>query len=171
MVRRLARITAIAIGEGKSEAVFLRHIKALYLLRGCGITLKVKEGFGKGGKGVIDYALATPDLRDYDVRIAMLDTDKDWDAVQQRRADEAGITVVACAPCLEAVLLRMHGVTRTHDSRQHKDVFRRRFGGDAHEDRVYERHFARDFLDAAREHCVELRWLFVALGIPEDPQS
>ena len=59
MARARAVVRVIlAVGEGKAECVLLHHIKALYVGRGLGFTVKVLGGYGKAGKGVIDYAIA-----------------------------------------------------------------------------------------------------------------
>jgi hypothetical protein len=73
MPRRLARIAALAVGEGKSEMVLLTHICELYLPRGCGTTLKVQGNIGKGGRGVLTYAIRVSAGLDYDRRIVLLD--------------------------------------------------------------------------------------------------
>jgi hypothetical protein len=127
---------ALAVGEGDSERVFLEHVKRLYLPRGCGLSLKILAGFGKGGKGVLDYALGQFQ-EGHDVRIVMLDTDADWNDAQRARARKARVTVIECNPCLEAVLLSIHRRPGERDSAGHKSEFERSFGMPAHDPRVY----------------------------------
>jgi len=165
MPRRLARIAALAVGEGRGEEQLLRHIKALYLPRGCGVTLKVKAALGKGGKGVLDYTVSFSDGIDYDRRIVLLDTDANWDAEQRARAVQEGIDVVESDPCLEAWLLAIHGVNRGIDSAACKRKFRKQFGCDAHDDHVYSTHFPRAQLDAARQSVATLHRLLSLLDV------
>lgn len=165
MRRKLAHTAALAVGEGKGELALLNHIKTLYLSRGCGITLKVQGGYGKGGKGVIDYAERISAGADYDRRIVLLDTDTDWNDYQRARAAKAGFDVVESAPCLEAWLLAIHGERRERNSDQHKRAFARRFGREAHDDRVYTDNFPRELLDDARSQVVTLTRLLDLIGV------
>lgn len=155
----------IAVGEGKAEAAFLEHVKAVYMPRGCGVSLKVKPALGKGGKGVLDYAERQCAGLDYDVRIVLLDTDVDWNDGQRRRARQLGFVVVESTPCLEAWLLAIHRDHRPRISAHHKREFEARFGHPAHQPAVYARHFSRPLLEAERHRVAPLGLLLDALGV------
>jgi hypothetical protein len=156
--------TLLAVGEGKAEVDFLEHVKALYVERGSGLSVKVKGGYGKGGKGVLDYAIAQLSQADFDLRIVLLDTDVDWDDKQRRRAQEQGIDVVESSPCLEAWLLAIHGDSGERSSAGHKAEFKRRFDGPAHGRALLARHFGRATLDKARTCVPELRRLLTLMS-------
>lgn len=162
--RRLIVPAVLVVGEGKAELVLLRHVKALYVGRGGGMTVKVLGGYGKGGKGVIDYAVSRSRGADYDKCIALLDTDADWDDVQRARARAEDISVVESAPCLEAWLLEVHHIQGVRNSAAHKAEFERQFRGPAHDLRVMERNFGRDVLQEARGRVGPLRELLELLG-------
>lgn len=155
----------IAIGEGKAEAVFLEHIKTLYLPRGCGTSLKIKPALGKGGKGVLDYAERQCAGLAHDVRIVLLDTDVDWNDDQRRRARKQGFVVVESTPCLEAWLLAIHRDERSRSSAQHKRAFDARFNQAAHQPEVYVKHFGKAVLEAGRHRVAALGLLLEALGV------
>lgn len=146
----------LAVGEGHAELAWLRHLKALYLPRGCGTTLKIQGGYGKGGKGVIDYAESVSNGADYAARIVILDTDVDWDDTQRRRARTLLFDVIESEPCIEAWLLSSHGDARPRSSPECKRAFSRRFELPAHDERVYARFFPRETLDAARQRVSQL---------------
>ncbi|RZT93728.1 hypothetical protein [Rivibacter subsaxonicus] len=165
-MRLLSICAAVAIGEGKGEYEFVCHTKSLYLPRACGTTLKVKQAFGKGGRGVLDYAIQVKKANDFDRCIAVLDTDTDWDDRQRKRARLADILVVESTPCLEAWLLQIHEVGGVRSSTGHKEEFERRFGAPAHDAGVYGRHFPRAVLDAARHRVGPLRELLASLNVP-----
>jgi hypothetical protein len=165
VVRTLADHSLLAVGEGKAELVLLNHIKELYLQRGCGTTLKVRGGFGKGGKGVIDYAMAVSSGADYTRRIVLLDTDAGWDDVQRARARQANLDVVESNPCLEAWLLAIHGDQRERNSGECKREFKRRFGVEAHDMKVYTTEFTRERLETARRKVPALERLLTLLGV------
>ncbi len=165
MVRTLAEKSILAVGEGKAEMVLLNHVKQLYLPRGCGTTLKVKCGFGKGGKGVIDYAMSISAGADYTGRIVLLDTDDSWDDDQRDRAFQAGLAVVESTPCLEAWLLAVHGDQRERSSKDCKREFERRFGMQAHDPKVYASQFGRECLEISRKKVQALQRLLTLLGV------
>jgi RloB-like protein len=165
MRHKIALVAALAVGEGKAEMLFLSHIKALYLPRGCGTTLKITGGLGKGGKGVLDYAISISSNADYDKRILLLDTDTDWDDAHRARARREGLDVVESEPCLEAWLLAIHGEERTFNSDQYKREFEKRFAMSAHDERVYLAHFPKSLLDGKRAHVAALNSLLRLLGV------
>jgi len=165
MIRRLATLALLAVGEGDAELLLLKHLKQLYLPRGCGTTLKVQGGLGKGGKGVLDYALRASAGFAYDRRIVLLDTDTDWNDEQRRRAKSEEIVVVESDPCLEAWLLTIHGFASGSQTSNCKQEFSRRFGGPAHDPTIYERHFPKELLDSRRAVVLPLGELLVSLGV------
>jgi hypothetical protein len=165
MPRQLARIAALAVGEGRAEVVLLNHIKKLYLPRNCGITLKVIEGFGKGGMAVLTRTIRVSKGIAYDRKIALLDTDTDWNDQQRTRALQEEIIVVESTPCLEAWLLAIHGVHPVPSTNAFKVAFAQRFGGPAHDPAVYAKHFTSERLDGARVTVPTLDLLLDSLGV------
>lgn len=147
--------TALMVGEGLAEQVFLNHLKALYVVRGHK-QVTVKNAKGKGGAKVLDYTRRQCQVADYDCRLALLDTDTDWDDTQRRNARAWGIEVVEASPCLEPLLLRIAGIKLPQRARHPKSVFLKRFGSPAHAPDVYERHFPQSLLEGARTRVPEL---------------
>lgn len=151
-------IPAFAIvGEGLAERVFLEHLKSLYAPRGCGVTYKIIEASGKGGRGVLDYAISRTHGFDYDEVYVLLDTDTDWDDVQRERARENNIRVVESDPCIEFWLLAIHGNVKR--GTKHKNEFQRRFGGPADRKEVIQRHFSQANLNQAYARVAPLKQL------------
>lgn len=146
---RQVRRTALLVGEGLAEEVFLKHLKSIYVERGVK-TVTVKNAKGKGGKQVLDYTIAQRKVADYDQEAALLDTDTDWDDVQRAHARRHRVIVFEADPCLEAMLLRIAGHQPPGTTAECKQAFQRRFGAAAHEERVHEQHFGRQVLEAAR---------------------
>ena len=144
--------------------VLLNHLKQHYLPRGCGTTLKIQGNIGKGGKGVLDYAIRISAGVAYDCRIALLDTDANWSGEERARAQAEGIIAIESDPCLEAWLLAVHGIRRPLSSKEFKREFLQHFGGPAHDPSVFAQHFPRDRLDHARPAVPALHRLLSALG-------
>ena len=74
-VRRAARHTILLVGEGTTDWAFLKYIKSLYIIRGCGVSAKVLNARGKGPDHVVDYAIRQRQNAAYDRIIALLDSD------------------------------------------------------------------------------------------------
>ena len=70
-----AQRTLLLVGEGRDDAAFLRHVKGLYVPRGCGLSVTIKHAHGKGAKGVIDWTVRQIANVAYDQVAAMVDTD------------------------------------------------------------------------------------------------
>lgn len=162
---RVQRKTLLLVGEGHAEQHFLNHIKALYLTRHAGRTVLVKNAKGKGGKGVLDWALSQRKAADYDQIAVLLDTDTDWDDTHRRRAREAKIIVIECTPCLEALLLQLLGYEAPPETAPCKQRFLRLLGEEAHSADLYPQHFTRQILDLARSRVSELEQLMKLFGV------
>lgn len=162
--RHFVRQTVLLVGEGYAEVAFIEHLKALYVPRGCGIALTVKNARGKGALHVVEVAIRQSRNAAFDVRAVLLDTDTDWNEKTQAMARKAKVQVVPCRPCLEAMLLALHGETaQSKSSAQHKLAFATRFGAQAHDASVYAKHFSCELLEKARLGSPELEQLLALL--------
>lgn len=149
-IRRSVAKSVLAVAEGKSEILLLEHLKSIYITRGCGIRLKISGGFGKGAKGVVDYAISIQNGIDYDLKFAMIDTDCDWNPAVEKRAKEHNLHLFCSTPCLERWLLDIPiQQTKNLSTSECKTHFKRQFGGDAHEAGIIAKSFPRDLLEAA----------------------
>ena len=173
-------ITVLLVGEGHAEEAWLRHLKALYVARGNGVAVTIKNARGKGAQHVIDYAIGQTRNAAYDYKLALLDADTDWTEKVRKKARQADIDVIACMPCLEALLLQTCGaqVRPGLTSAQLKHQFQARFGAPADEPRVYAEHFQQDVLARARTTMTELHRLLrvftvqaLPLGSPSPPEG
>ncbi len=149
-IQRKQRHTLLLVHEGYAEGCLLAHLRALYVSRAASVALSMKNARGRGGRHALDLALRIKRRTEYDEFAIMVDTDQDWDDAQRRRAAGHGVLVIESAPCLEAWLLRVNGHDVPASSGQIKGEFARRYGGEAHRPRIYERHFPREVLDLAR---------------------
>lgn len=169
-MRRQAARAALLVGEGDAEVLFLHHLKALYVFRGSGVAVTIKNARGRGAAHVVDFARRQSANAAYDVVAALLDTDTDWNDKTRQAAKRARIHAIECEPCLEACLLQVHGVSvEGRSTLQLKRSFAERYGGPAHDERVM-RHFNEKALAAASHHLVVLANL-LRLMRGEAPQS
>ena len=161
---RRVRRTVLLVGEGDAELAFIKHVKLLYFDRAGGIAVTVKNARGKGALGVVDFAIRQSRNADYDVKAALLDTDTDWNDKTQTMARKAKLQVVASQPCLEAMLLALHGeAVQNLSSAKYKQAFEARFGSPAHDDGVYAKHFPIELLNKARADSSQLAQLLALL--------
>lgn len=107
--RRAARHTVLLVGEGTTDWAFLRHIKSLYISRGCGVSATIRNAHGKGPDHVVDYAIRQCRNADYDRVVALLDTDLPMSVAVRRRARSKRIQVIGSTPCIEGLLLGILG--------------------------------------------------------------
>lgn len=161
------RPTLLVVGEGYAEEALLRHMRGHYTAKGQGCEVTIKNARGRGAQHVVVYAARLVDGADYDRVIALLDTDTCWTDKARQLARSKKIVVLPCDPCLEAWLLALagHRVREGLDSKALKSQFEAIFGGEAHDSKVYERHFSKDILDAAMERDKMLAALIEAMRL------
>lgn len=97
---RAARHTILLVGEGATDTAFLKHIKSLYIIRGCGVSATIRNARGKGPDHVVDYAIRQCRNAAYDRVVALLDTDFEISAAARRRARSKKIQNIKAEPCL-----------------------------------------------------------------------
>lgn len=157
---RSVRRTALIVGEGLAEEVFLSHLKRLVVERGQQ-SVTVKNAKGKGGRHVLDVALRQCRVADYDRVAVLLDTDTDWDESQRARARKSKIEVFESSPCLEAVLLAVLNCSVPYTPKDCKRELEARLGNKAHAAQLYVEHFPLAVLQRSRAATLVqlLAWL------------
>lgn len=158
-MRQVAR-TVLLVGEGDAEVQFMLHLKSLYVQRGSGVAVTIKNARGKGAAHVVDFAFRQSRNAAYDMKATLLDTDADWNDKTRAAARKAKIHVMPCEPCLEAMLLQIHRAP-VHGlvTAQLKRDFLVRFGAAASDASIL-RHFSREVIDEARSRIAVLSELF-----------
>jgi hypothetical protein len=160
--RRVAR-TVLLVGEGDAEEVLLRHLKGLYVERGSGLVVTIKNARGKGAEYVVDFAIRQSRNVAFDSVLAMFDTDTAWTERVRRQAARGKVALLPCEPCLEALLLQAFDhKTQGLNSQQLKQKFLREFGRPAH-DGQYLRDADAAFFEQARRKAKELDVLLALL--------
>lgn len=161
--RKVAR-TLLLVGEGDAEELLLRHLKALFVERGSGLVVTIKNARGKGAEHVVDVAMRHSRNRAYDEVLAMFDTDTDWTDRVRRVATRGRVQLLPCEPCLEALLLQaFEHKTEGLNSQQLKQKFMREFGRPAH-DQHYLRLTDAAFFEQARRKVPGLASLLALLN-------
>lgn len=164
-VQRRARRTVRIVCEGDAEVCVVRHVRDLYTSGGDGRALSHRNARSKGGRRALELALSRQVKAGVDVMVILIDVDQDWDDSLRQRARAQGVQVLESVPCLEAWLLQVTGHVAPANSAACKRAFRTAFGGEAHEQEIYGRHFSRAALDGARSTVPVLDQLLRLIGV------
>lgn len=159
--------TLLLVGEGATEVAFLRHVKRLYVSRGCGLSVTVKNARGKGAKHVIDWT--SKQMGEYSDRAAMVDTDQDWSDAVQKKAKASKITVLKSEPQIEALLLRILGERDVGNAGQLKTRLKTIMNCDLLNQDDYSNHFKKDRLEECRHREPTIDVLLDLLGSKKEP--
>lgn len=142
--------TLLIVGEGRHEEAFLNHLKKLYVPRGCGLSVTIKNARGKGAQHVIKWTVRQIAIADYDVVAALLDTDTDWTPKTEKLARKKKIQVLKSEPCFEAMMLRLIGKPAIGDAHALKRQFAPLVNNDATQREHYALHFGNESLQAGK---------------------
>jgi hypothetical protein len=146
-----AQRTLLMVGEGYHDVAFLQHMKFIFVARGCGLAVQIKNAKGRGARHVIEKAIALSNNADYDDVAALFDTDQDWSKEVAALAERNNITTLTSDSCLEAMLLRALKLDCKGNSNLLKKRLAKQLKGDAGESESYTRCFTRDVLEKTKE--------------------
>jgi len=150
--QRVSLYTILAVGEGGSDAVFLKYLKKLYVTRQCGTTTTVKNAYGRGPKHVIEFTVRQANNASYDRVIAFLDTDLIWTADVSELARDNNIQMIGSEPCFEGLLLNILEKNVPGNSRDCKRRLSVELNGSSLTDQAtFERYFDFDILEHRRQ--------------------
>lgn len=147
-----AQRTLLIVGEGADEVAFLNHVKQLYVPRGCGLSVTIKNAQGKSAKHAIEWTGRQMAIADYDVAAALLDTDTDWSPEVAKLAKKKRIQVLTSEPCFEALMLRVLGENPNGNAPVLKKQFAPFVNNDATQRENYAMHFSPECMQAGRLH-------------------
>lgn len=140
--------TTLIVVEGYSDRAFVEHIKGMYIYRGCGVSIKIKNAKGKGSNNVVRHAIASQ--QGFDRCAALYDTDVSLLTTHKKSAQRKNIELIESSPCLEGLLLDILGQHVPHDSSACKAALRPQLAGqDATNPNSYSI-FTKNLLDTER---------------------
>lgn len=163
-IHRSVSHTVLLVGEGTTEQAFLRYIKSLYISRGCGVGVTIRNAHGKGPDHVVDYAIRQCRNAAYDRVIVLLDTDLVMSAAVRRRAGVKKIQIIGSTPCIEGLLLTILGEHVPATSAECKHRYDRVFPERLTLPENYAGHFPKELLDGRRAEVAELAELLDSLS-------
>ncbi|MCL4315541.1 MAG: RloB domain-containing protein [Gammaproteobacteria bacterium] len=104
---RVVLKTVLLVGEGHSEKAFLEHLKSLYISRGCGVHVTIRNAYGKGPEHVIEKVTRYARNADFKLKAALLDEDIPWSPQIIQYAKRNRVSLIGSSPCLEGFLLKI----------------------------------------------------------------
>jgi len=163
MARMKANRTLLIVGEGRAEEAFIKHLKQIYISRGCGLSVTVKNARGKGAKHIVEWTVRQMANAEFDKVAVLLDTDKDWSPSVAAKARRKKVIILTSDPCFEAVLLRALGKYPVGDAKALKKAIAPYLKGDATKSENYREYFSDEQLKVARTREATIDELLVML--------
>ncbi len=168
-VLRKARTTVLIVGEGDTEKAFLDHLKALYVTRGCGVSVAVRNAHGKGPDNVVDVAIRHARGAAYSIVAVLMDEDLPWTPELRKLARSKRICLIGADPCCDGLLLDILGVPVPTESAKCKAGLFARLGKNPHTSDAYRREFTKALLDSRRGTVASLdKLLSLMAGVRPD---
>ena len=159
-----AQRTLLIVGEGADEVAFLNHVKKLTIIRGCGLSVKIKNAQGKGARHVVEWTVRQKAIATYDTVAVLVDTDKDWSDSVIRLASRKNIRLLLSEPCFEALMMRILKEDPNGDASTLKKRFAPFVNDDATQSENYMRNFSKDRLLESRALVSRIDQLLSLLG-------
>ena len=150
------RKTLLAVGEGKSDAAFLKYLRTQYCAGGNGVAVTIRQANGKGPSNVISTAIGALRISSYDKKLCLLDTDIVWSSQNKIDAKCKKIELIGSVPCLEGMLLQILGRQFSSESDDCKRRLNAITGKEMFEAEDYAAHFTYLQLQAVRTNITEL---------------
>ncbi len=172
----MARTKSILLfGEGKTEALFLSHLRNLYGVPSTAI--KVEHGRGGSVRTVVQGAINIARLADYSGVWILLDSDRDDEPVPESWCKEHRLFIKQSSPCIEALFLEILGdakLSKLRNGERASDRCKSHFHGTyLHTDQngqvtgrlrnCFMKKFPRELLDEARSRIPMLNEIINAI--------
>ena len=147
--------TVLLVGEGQTEVAFLKHLKSLYISRGCGVAVKIISANGKGPEFIVNYTIRKSYRIASERIFTLLDGDIPITPKIRKKATQHDITLVESSPCFEGLLIKILDKTVPATSKECKKICEKHFPGPLTQQGTYN-NLTSDLLKRRRNHVSEL---------------
>lgn len=147
LFKRTVQETVLVVGEGDTEKAFLDYLKSLYITRGCGVSVTVRNAHGKGPMHVVDTAIRQSKTGDYKVIAVLMDTDLPWTDDVQKLARKHKVYLIGATPCIDGLLLQILDEQVPELSPRCKEVLHARLHRKPFVKEAYAQDFPKQLLD------------------------
>lgn len=148
-LKRTVQTTVLVVGEGDTEKAFLDYLKSLYVTRGCGVSVTIRNAHGKGPMNVVDTAIRQSRIGEYKVVAVLMDTDLPWteEVIKLARKHHPRLCLIGATPCTDGLLLQILGEHVPEQSPQCKDALHTRMNRKPFTREAYAQDFSKQLLD------------------------
>ena len=162
------RPTAIICCEGKTELIFAKYVKSLFV--------QIKKITVRNLKGrrdidaIINYIEKQP--AEYDEKYIFVDSDiydqksQTRTGEEEKKAKTKGIVIIWSSPCLEGVLLKIledRKYRENDSSEKYKKLFKQKYDKNNNFEKIVRQKFSKDLLSSKRKSIPELDQLIKAI--------
>ncbi len=144
------------------EVAFVGYLKSVYVTRGCGLAVTVRNAHGKGPEQVVDFAIRQCGPVAYDRVVVLMDRDLPWDRAR-KMARRKKIELIGSAPCIEGLLLSILEQPVPTDSKVCKRKLQAIIGNKGTDKSHYSQRFSKERLEAHRHRSADLHALLTCL--------
>ena len=145
--KRTVQTTVLIVGEGDTEKAFLDYLKSLYITRGCGVSITVRNAHGKGPMHVVDTAIRQSKTGDYRIIAVLMDTDLPWTDDVLKLARKHKVYLVGATPCIDGLLLQILDEQVLESSARCKEALHARLNRKPFMKEAYMQDFPKQLLD------------------------
>ena len=136
-MHRTPSYTVLLVGEGQTELAFLKHLKSLYISRGCGVAVKIISTNGKGPEFIVNYTIRRSHRIASDRILTLLDGDIPITPRIRKKARQHHIELVESSPCFEGLLIKIIDKPVPATSKKCKKICRNYFDGSLTQQSTY----------------------------------
>lgn len=147
LLKRTVQTTVLVVGEGDTEKAFLDYLKSLYVSRGCGVSVTVRNAHGKGPMNVVDTAIRQSRTGEYKVVAVLMDTDLPWTDEVIKLARKHRLCLIGATPCSDGLLLQILGEQVPEQSLRCKEALHARMKRRPFVKEAYAQDFPKQLLD------------------------
>jgi len=146
IVKHIQR-TLLIVGEGPSEAAFLKHMQSIYDSRENGQRITIHASNGKSPENIVNTAIRF--RGEFNKKVVLLDSDIALTSNVNQKINSNRIEIILSEPlCLEGMLLSMLKEAIPTNSPQCKKNLHPKLGGSSTKPGSYSALFTRKTLDA-----------------------
>lgn len=159
--KRTVLTTVLVVGEGDTEKAFLDYLKSLYVTRGCGVSVTVRNAHGKGPMNVVDTAVRQSRTGEYKIVAVLMDTDLPWtdEVIKLARKHRPRLCLIGATPCTDGLLLQILGEQVPEQSPLCKEALHARMNRKPFMREAYVQDFPKQLLDEKSVNILALKKL------------
>lgn len=142
----------LIVGEGLTEARFLKHLKTLFHTRDSGLSVKIGQAKGGSPENIVEYCIRQTYSAAYNSAFVWMDTDCVRTDKLKRDAsnNQPPLSLLGSDTCVEAFFLTLLNKPTSPKTRQNKSKLKRLTKVDTSAQIEFNTHFPQTMLEQAK---------------------